>query len=1264
MDSTGQPGPLVLQVDALNDDSDRTEGEVDFNLWVNGYAAFLRRAEPATGRSPWGCGQWGVVQAAMWSPPVLLKDHAGTAILSTEPMPAVENYGVRQVLLSHDNRSMLPDSGVDMVSQQSGEQLASQWDRMGFTVIADRDDASGADLRTRLPFLAFGMTYEAVVWAESRAGTPPHELAATDAPYLLNAGVDLGTLLDGHNDRRRLRYLRRVPVSAPRVRVHDPIQTHAEGTTSIEWTPLTASRHLELAHTAWPPDPDADGEPAPVFVLASTSGLPTAVVDSPGDELTNWAGVDLKLMPPSCTWALYDRWVGYDHATGGDEGVKKKWSDWRSRIHSTELLVNAMRSTRGQDQAQAAKEWERINAALSADEAQLDDPAVDALVIEWFPLRSDQTKPELRLLELVRPEQPPKPTLIQEGDPKADEKLLHERGRAGPADRMLRIEVDNDGVNRFSDPDKNNPTLIVRVRPGEIGEIRIYSAVKPSRLEERCALERGRMEKFPDEKGNLTPWALFGRWSARIEVATAHRLINPDMPLPGYKTLIEHFRTRVATDGTTALLWSPAKPADAGPLGAASLAVDNVVSVAVRRQVWHGTGRPLPAFPHDVQSLDDTKPAYELEDGSANPCASGTVWDAVGFAERFANSAMQLDEVQLPLGKADTVLHEETAGANAPPRYCRFSVQARHRYGPLYRALATDTNRALVERHFEPVQARRVDHANAAYFDDWIRAYRPGREPQAVPRPAVRLVVPLTRALSASDKHTADLLVVLDEELNTTSALATRLEAVAEIVQFEDETRPQVSPDPLQTGAQQPKDPPVLALECVGPLGHTFDTDTREPYFASVSYLLRSSAALQPWSFAKLAFRRVMAPELMVGYYPHANQPGATARISYRPTADKPTLEITSGEMLAAGQGHLTLQGLEDKVNFSIGIGIGLFTEHVKLKLSRTDEPEGNQTARTWRLQQQCPGREDVVIDSWDAKQRWTSKPSSKLLAIDLRVFVARIRESGKDGDGNPVPARWELALYAATSLRASATGLVHDEKVPWDRRWTRVLTWQLAEPALDEFPPVAVQLSADTAAIHGVAQAAVRASDYTPADWVQALPDATALPINGQPWVQRQPDAAPLTLRWYDESKWEVAVHEGDGPALLKWQDEAIPKGKSGQGLFHRLLVTRVVKTADGNHSEAYVGIFKLAEVGKNRFGAHEPKQEDLGTPPPATDLRGYVLLVQQTLRNLEPLETPIGFWDAALPSEGLGPMLTSDVRHRILGISDPIVGASSKPA
>lgn len=1216
VDETGEPGPLVLEIDTLSDDGDLQNQQTDLNVWLNGYCAFFRRA--GLGQSPWGSGQIGVVESSMWDTPLVLTDAGGSPVTALCAQPASSSYGVRQVLLQHSNRTQLPAEGLDVIDDTSSTQTSNGWQGSeAFRVVAGASHSAA-----RLPFLAFGIRYEAVLFAQSRVGVLPFEMAgasAADAPYRLDLSVDLEKLF-AKTPVRTLPYLRRSNVSAPRVSPRPALL-------DPQWSPLSVSRRIELAGTAFAAEAGEDANA--VCVLMSAAGLPT------GESVqSQWKQLVFEVMPPACTHPVYDRWIAYDEAVA-DSAAKPKWRDWRERIHASELLASALKGQRFADEAVQRL----VDEVLVDRRAQLHDPAVTAFVATWKSLRGDGSQDLPHTLKLDKPNGPLVPT---PHNPNDDSTVLFDRGRYGPNDwQNWRVEVQvHEGLprppNRFIES-RAQRVLTVLVFPGEIGDLVLSSAVHKDDLV-RCDLAEQAVEG---------DYRMFESWRARFEVATAHRLPEADLYVQCVADVSDARDIR--------MYWTRERGQPQAGNAPAMLLLDNIGQLRTRRQVWHSTGRPLPAFPAPRGHLDDMKPLAHPQDGSPDPTVSGVLWDAIGFAERFETSASWSKSVSLTVGSTRQVFLEEPAGSDASPRYVRYAIEATHRYASLYLPMMGKAGR----EHFSAYVAEQswaIPDGDQPAKDRWKRAFRPGADVPQVPRPAVRLVVPLTRSLDREHGTGADLLVVLNEELETTSPLLTRLEAGIEVVTrtwADGTTRSllEFGPDPILSGDAQAGT--FVGLSCIGPLGHTFDTDTREPYFVGTSYLVRSSQVLQAWEMAKLRFRRLLLPELMAGYF-------GAATPNLRQPVTLPTLgplEAMGSALTASGQAHLSMMNIPCTATGTL-LTVDFFGNSLPVVVARTEAQEDEEVVHAWTLSVKGPFPALAFLDTqWHPSLRVKDKlTDDALLSADFRLVVARIRDAKLD-EMPPIPALWELAAYVAVSSRPPPLVPGQEFAAAWDRQWQRILTWQLEEP--DEIDSVRVRLQSSELARHGVVQSVARVSDYSPAEWVQTLPDVQSLSIAGKHWIEKKP-RADLSLRVLDAGARVLGLFDGDTDAVLNWKAQPVPHGKEGQGLHHALLVTKVVQAADGSQSEAYFGIFN--HVSANRFQPQDLYVKSAPLPM-ATDLRAYVMLLQASPRSYA---KAIGFWDSLFPQQGDGtananldaPRQTQDARLRILAVGEPIQG------
>lgn len=1209
--STGQPGPLVLQLDTLHDDSDLQGGETDLNQWLNGYAAFYRRSAPAKGESDWGCGQIGVIEAQMWPDRPVMLDPAKNPLPSLSAEAAATSYAIRQVLLSHDNRPMMPVWGGEVIGDTT-EQATDWTGAEGFAVVEPEVDL-GISMASA-PYLAFGIDYEAVAFAQGRSGVHPYELAGTHlmAPYLFDPAIDMKKILTGSPHVRKLAYRRLTTVSAPRVVAH---AFNASGTRlPADWGPRSVSKKLDLAHGGWPMgETGAAKEGREVCVLLSKQGLAT-----PEDMPPAWCSQSYDLQLPTCTHALYDRWIGYDCATAS-VADKPAWEAWRARMHASELVISAWQGDIQADEATRAKRM-----GLMKDErAQLDDPAVAAFVLNWRPLRSDASIPETFVVPLIRPTGPLTPSTGT-----TDEAILFERNRAAPEGWTLKVRVVEGTARppRFA-VDAVTTTVVLSLWPGEIGDLDVSSGMLLTDLN-RCG--------FTPETV-VQKYAVFEPWRARFEVATAH--------FAGATTLFEHCVSSMNPERDLSLQWWRVVVPDNQGLSDAQLELDNVGELAPQRQVWHGTGRPLPSFPSGARWLDDMLPLKDLPDDSPDPSSSAVLWDAIGFAERLDDAAVWTEPKKLGIRNQREVLHRDPANGDPSLRYVRYGVQARQRYEALYRGVVSPANLP----HFDPRKARNMGDAVTATgtvsaVDPWIRAFRPGAGVHVVQRPAIRMVVPLTRSLAGPDASAADLLVVLNEELGTPGSLTSTLEAcVAPVTRVwapgDETTLLEQGPDPILTKASQSGS--WISVPCVGPLGHTFDTDSREPRFVGTSFVVQTGSSLKAWDFAKLAFRRVLLPELLNGYYPQPSAAGGQERVT--PVKTSHPILLTGVQLQQHWQGHLTLAELASpKPVCNLRVQALGQVWSVALRCVEVDK------VRTWSAESAAVPSNAFLDTDWRAVQRFASmpRPDERIAKADFRIIAAKVRDA-YDAGVSVVPARWEIAGYVAVSVRPERDAVLGG--VTWDRRWTRVLTWQLDEPA--DFATTHVSLAASVEAGHGVAQALPRVSEYTAAEWVQTLPTASSLSIDGKAWVERK-SRAPLGLKVIDPKALKLRMFEGGDAARLNWGVRPVAIGDEGQGLHHVLLVTRRAQTADGSPSEAYIGLFNRQLDGD--FAPMEALEREVADLK-GSALRGYVMLVQKSARTHS---RALGFWQSVFPEESEDPRATRDARLRILAVSEPIDG------
>ncbi len=1013
----------------------------------------------------------------------------------------------------------------------------------------------------RLPALGFGLEYEAAPFAITASGAlPPSLRESADAPHVFLAATDKPE--PDAAAVRRVEYKRRVGVNPVRIRLK-PAAEKSEIPAPFRVPPEipVAAREIDSQPSASLADRTAESAP-PLLVLLAGDKVPA-----------DWQAQSFEVHAPDCTREVYARWCTRDRFESANP---EPWRKWIQRIDAADTL-------------------RRMLVADSGDKAELNgfalhDPAATSIRVSWRSLRGAAVPP--LDLEWTRADERQPPPILQE-DGLSDEDLLRELGRAGfepikvVVRRSTQLTLRYDGATKI---------LTVSVPPGYIGDLVFEPLVPDSsfvRFDQRVA-EFAALPKHGAAR-------VFGASRLRIEVAT--------MDTPSSSELADCIALRAEADGEIAMYWDRGASAH-GPTDAASLGLDNVCALEVRWQGWRLPGRPQSPFPTAQVALD----AQALTNPpSLHPLTHAILWDSEGFAERDPDTGVREPKRALRVRENAVRVWRQPRDRDVP-RYVRARVTALHRNAALFRLAGLE-----VESELEAVLAAPSNLPAA-----WRRALRPGRRTQPVDPPLVKLTLPLTRAVSKAS-NTADLLVVLNEQWGLRGGMAETLECVVEPVTRKlaagQETRSEFGHDPIVSGVSADN---LDSLPTLGPLGHTFDTDTREPLFAATSFVVRASSALAPWDFAKLSFRRVLLPELMDGYYdvpaPRTSGPGKDRypRIALNPARHA---ALAGGDLAHVGEGFVSL----DDVSVSSGvweIHFGALTW--KFAVDR----EGSFKVKLHHL----PA--GTIARDFDSQR---DKPELQLLS--LRVVAKRIEEAFASALGETRPARWEVAFYVRATRARKRAEHGFEEALEWER----VGAWRGDEP--ENLAGGALEVThASIVPAHIAAQCAPRFSHYVPAEWVQALADARSAAIGGQPWHGA---LDPSDLRIQRQGQ-HVVIQKSDGrlPPLTEWRDFAAPAGQSDQGLFHLLLVARDVTTSDGGASEMFVGLFRKDGDAFVPIETTSPWSQLADT----ASVHAYVLLVQIDPHQIRNPSDLAAFWSSAFPAEW------KDAGVRILSISDRI--------
>jgi hypothetical protein len=281
----------------------------------------------------------------------------------------------------------------------------------------------------------------------------------------------------------------------------------------------------------------------------------------------------------------------------------------------------------------------------------------------------------------------------------------------------------------------------------------------------------------------------------------------------------------------------------------------NIRSATLRTQIWRWDGRPFvldKPFPFASSPYDDEAPGKDILE-----------WEDQAFATR-TNLDANLT-VMSPLDSRHALQVVQDISTDRGTIYSRSSVEAANRYGPLVpTAGGTVTSAPIPDPQIQPQPPVL-----------WKRTLIPCRWSGPVPKPAIKLILPLTSSLDAN-AATASLLVVIQGPWYSIGGLAEKL--LVELLPAPDTDanklhRDEIGPDPIVWRGTQnelneaqidrnSKPPYKKVSPLLGPVGHTFDNTDDSPLWVNSSFVLPPLPTIrstgQSWNFAKVRFRRVL----------------------------------------------------------------------------------------------------------------------------------------------------------------------------------------------------------------------------------------------------------------------------------------------------------------------------------------------------------------------------------------------------------------------
>lgn len=947
--------------------------------------------------------------------------------------------------------------------------------------------------------------------------------------------------------------------------------------------------------------------------------------------------VELTLRRPSTSVTTYERWI--NGPTGRDGAadamsIRKKIQNARDRAST-----------------------------LGTGDRSFDDPAVEAMFVEvvrLFPTREVALSLS-RVRKLAGFEE-----AIEFQHPVFCKILAEVDSKALPGD-ALRSEI-------------KAGTLNLKLPRGGIYEIRAYAAVP---LEQPGLATRKTAERFSpavratwrETKDDAGAWHLGTPLALTIEVATetmpecwpSKEDGALDFKKPSFT--IDLLRPPLAIDDRAILRLMPEN------LGAPILEKESaqekeellryaasryVNRAALLPQRWSWRGRPHP------EAVVDEKPTF----GTGGVTISenlGKFVDAA-FIGRADDDIGAIREVTFGRAHArvpeDTktvrpVLLEHDLDRRAGAHLWRFALRLKSRYA------AMRPNHPALLRFSHTLPKRRTQWWSLIVPDRW----QSGIAPRALDRPSLMLVVPLTEPLM-TEGSVPPLLAVFNQELFPMFNAADGIEAVIDVARHpfpgkddagkKKKTKylQEIAPDPVREGEPAPDRP--VALRVDGPVGYTFDAGTEAGRFDHAGLLVSPVAEIvRPGSFARLRFRRLETPKLLV-------------------TKDAEKLAHTQVELPKDGKRFLLANATGEALEGTDPLAFPTVHEGLAFDL---DVPiKEGETTLTFKFAQPadastCAGKDGTTVSVKIAGQRLSisgstllgrsaewSLPLSEVAALEMRVLASVRPKPQKAGSGETEET---FKPVGDLSVRVRITPTEHaTSRRPHENVWLSVLCMPLTteESFKDR---IALRVCPSDALALGVT--ALRLSDFAAPVWCQFAAAMSRFAVKGETNSGTVIDGvlpvSDLTVR-LDGTNFKLGLTtlaEGQTLKSLKLLSTGEPDEDAQLEEPIYAVVTRFVYDAFDRLRERAIGIHALDAVGdRAEFGTRVwPEQ----SPEPYTnDMRGRVRFLR-VLRGktrdkggfeLAPQQFPRDFFgretDEALDADPF------DAAGLVMGISAPI--------
>ncbi|WP_316159244.1 MULTISPECIES: hypothetical protein [unclassified Bradyrhizobium] len=1207
--------PIALQIDRLVVGAGASP---DFNEDIAGFGVLMRRSQPA---DDWRCltATFGEI-----NPDRGYGTGATEVTFETAPktvmgaLPVAYTSQMPQAIVMYDNRPIVGDSLADApIEDQPGIAPPPRILRLFQPVVQDTPPAE-----TLLPFLAYGATYEVAPFGISNHGALPEIIRRDDYPAILDPAKLKNPFPAGSAFVRQFSYLRQTGIGALHVApVVDEAQKQGQAFHPMVLPkavkPL-AEEILVPARAVTPWDtranlPNSALKLKTALLLADGDGNP--LLSKPGT--INCGELKLTVSAPVTPLEDFDRWIALEEATLSEpnrtrlRGFRKALRVYHQQqvfaLHDKEAEIGQAVANENASRANALrKEAEAIRATLD-----LQDPAVGALAVAVTRVRRNGALPKETVADF-------KPELIDWSwtwesavDPK---KPFADKRK--PIDFTCKVDKD------VTKPVFDKSTRTISVAAGDVVVVHLFAAVPDELFSDPVAPGKRRFDSVVLEKaalhdgtgpvlvssGSGAKYRLFAMHALAVEAASRRLPSDAELAAAIEGSIVGD--VSVNFDEHTGDMRLDFKRAP-------SVAMDAVGDITVGSQAWRWTGRPLAPFPFSAARDLNRFPTQDPQNPGAteppSPSEFALLWDVEGFAERLDETldnetvAVAINERIVSVASTATSEPQPTRIALRSParqdtaRYMRFRVIAANRYAAAYAAA----------RQLVAVQAAQWKSPSGKWTTPWYRLLRPAKQPDAVPKPGIRALIPLTRALREGDdvSPVAGVLAVVDGAWFEHAGLAEWMLAEVETAYRKRlmiapnttvaRAAAEIGPDPLLRtyglGQKEGVTPDhnalktAVPLDVAGPLGHGFDTGTATGLYLNSSFIVRAPAlaAADPtaWWMSKLVFRRYIVPEVTRDYW--------TKSVATPVTSATPQLSATLHAIGATANNAVLKFRAAGKLVFG------------KTPPQAEVVAQATWSGQSWTVQMIGGG----VSDSFSV-----AEPT-----FDLRVLAVR-RLSRVPPDEPQQYAWYEILVLVKPKGRAW--------RIAWQGQWFNDAKFVDGKDSSKAELEIDFVVESQTGVSIGEKRvsAALQVSEATEGRWTQFMPNAEAVRASKVPLTS-------LSLSVDPTSNMRLLLKSGGNRFAWLASNDLTgagrrTAGKPDQGLVNLLLLTKRIASVAGTDEEAYVGLYDSAAgydsavkaVVLSWFGNAAPKLSD------QKQLIGRILTVR--LSNPEVQQSKIDEW------------------------------------